>query len=44
MARSYLTTKHEMWLCDNFASKSNQELAVQLTEMVEKDKEKHISR
>lgn len=44
MARSYLTTKHEMWLCDNFASKSNQELAVQLTEMVEKDNEKHISR
>ena len=26
MARSYLTTKHEMWLCENFASKSNQEL------------------
>lgn len=44
MARSYLTTKHEMWLCENFASKSNQELAVQLTEMVEKDNEKHISR
>ena len=44
MARSYLTTKHEMWLCDNFASKSNQDLAVQLTEMVEKDNEKHISR
>ena len=44
MARSYLTTKHEMWLCDNFASKSNQELAVLLTEMVEKDNEKNISR
>ena len=44
MARSYLTTKHEMWLCDNFASKSNQELAVLLTEMVQKDNEKHISR
>ena len=44
MARSYLTTKHEMWLCDNFASKSNQELAVLLTEMVEKDNEKNIVR
>ena len=44
MARSYLTTKHEMWLCDNFASKSNQELAVLLTEMVEKENEKHIRR
>jgi len=44
MARSYLTTKLEMWLCDNFASKSNQELAVLLTEMVEKENEKHIRR
>ena len=44
MARSYLTTKEEMWLYDNYSSKSNQELAEILTGMVEKDNAQRIAR
>ena len=44
MARCYLNRKQEMWLYDNFSSKSNQELADILTDMVRKENEIQISR
>lgn len=44
MARSYLTTKEEQWLYNNYSSKSNQELAEILTGMVEKNNEQRIAR
>ena len=42
MARSFLTTRHERWLFENFKIKTNQELADILTEMVAKDNEDKI--
>lgn len=42
MARSFLTTKHERWLFENFRTKTNQELADILSDMIAKDNESKI--
>ena len=44
MARSFLNRSDELWLFNNFSSKSNEDLALQLNEKVSKENEEQIIR
>jgi hypothetical protein len=44
MARSFLSRSDELWLFNNFRSKSNEDLALQLNEKVSKENEEQIKR
>ena len=44
MARSFLSRSDELWLFNNFCSKSNEDLALQLNEKVSKENEEQIKR
>ena len=44
MARSFLSRSDELWLFNNFSSKSNEDLALQLNKIVSKENEEQIKR
>ena len=44
MAKSFLNQEHERWLFYNFSTKTNEELALMLSKMVEKDNARQIAR
>ena len=44
MARSFLSRSDELWLFNNFCSKSNEDLALQLNEKVSKENKEQINR